>query len=124
MLRLFVLSMWIGLAGSIQAGEKQVSVQKTPGKGIQPQAVLDAKGSLHLLYFQGEAKGGNLIYVRRDAGKSAFSDALRVNSQEGSAIATGTIRGGHIAPGKTAGCMFPGTGHTKPSRRIQFPACR
>ena len=100
MQRLFIMAMWFGLAGSIHAGEKLVSVHKTPGHGIQPQAVVDEKDNLHLLYFHGEAKGGNLMYVRRDAGKHAFSQALRVNSQEGSAIATGTIRGGHIALGK------------------------
>jgi hypothetical protein len=99
MKKLTTLALLMVLAGSIRAGEKQVSVQKTPGDGIQPQAVLDEKGNLHLLYYQGEAKGGNLVYVRRDAGKHAFSQPLRVNSQEGSAIAMGTIRGGHIALG-------------------------
>jgi hypothetical protein len=92
-------AVFLVFAGTIQAGEKQVSVVKTPGHGIQPQAVIDAKGTLvHLLYFQGEAKAGNLIYVRREAGK--FSHPLRVNSQEGSAIGIGTIRGGHFALGR------------------------
>lgn len=98
MKRLFLLTVWFGLAGTIHAGEKQVGVHKTPGHGIQPQAVIDAKGNLHVLYYQGEAKGGNLMYIRRDGEK--FTAPLRVNSQEGSAIAAGTIRGGHIALGK------------------------
>jgi len=38
------------------------------------------------------------MYIRRKGGK--FTHPLRVNSQEASAIATGTIRGGHIALGK------------------------
>jgi len=82
------------------ADEKQVQLFKTPGNGIQPQVVLDPGGNLHLLYFKGEARGGNLFYSRRDAGKTEFSLPLLVNSQEGSAIATGTIRGGHLAVGK------------------------
>jgi hypothetical protein len=73
---------------------------KTPDRGIQPQAVLDAKGNLHLLYFRGDPKNGNLMYVRRANGKQDFTQPLQVNSQEGSAIAIGTIRGGHLALGK------------------------
>jgi hypothetical protein len=87
-------------SGSAHAGEKQVTLAKTPGRGIQPQAVVDARGNLHLLYFQGDPAAGNLMYVRRDAGSTAFSAPVRVNSQEGSAIAVGTIRGGHLAVGK------------------------
>jgi hypothetical protein len=84
----------------VKADQNQVTVVKTPGQGIQPQAALDAKGNLHLLYFQGQASGGNLMYVRRDFDKTVFSQPVQVNSQEGSAVATGTIRGGHLALGK------------------------
>src|SRR5208283_4624222 len=38
--------------------------------------------------------------VRREAGKENFSEPIRVNSEPGSAIATGTIRGAQIALGK------------------------
>ncbi|HWY86149.1 MAG TPA: hypothetical protein VNX28_05470, partial [Gemmataceae bacterium] len=95
----FLCNALIGLV-SARANENEVIVIETPGRGIQPQAAVDAKGNLHLLYFQGEAKGGNLLYVRRDVGQTTFSQPLRVNSQEGSAIAIGTIRGGHLALGK------------------------
>jgi hypothetical protein len=61
--------------------------------------VLDTQGNLHLLYFQGDPAAGNLMYVRRAAGKTSYSAPLRVNSQDGSAIAVGSIRGGHIALG-------------------------
>lgn len=85
---------------TVRASELQVTVQKTPNGGIQPQAVIDDRGNLHLLYFQGEPLAGDLMYVRRDAGKTNFKAVLRVNSQPGSAVATGTIRGGHLAIGK------------------------
>jgi hypothetical protein len=78
----------------------EVHLVKTPNKGIQPQAVADAKGNVHLLYFTGDPKNGNLEYVRREAGKKEFSAPIQVNSQDGSAIAVGTIRGGHLALGK------------------------
>jgi hypothetical protein len=84
----------------VSAACADVTVVKTPERGIQPQAVMDARGNLHLLYFQGDPKAGNLFYVRREAGKSAFSRPLKVNSQDGSAIAVGSIRGGHLALGK------------------------
>src|SRR5436305_71483 len=118
MKRLFVLALWFGVAGTIQAGEKQVSVLKTPDRGIQPQALIDGKGVLHLLYFQGEAKAGNLIYVRREGDK--FSAPLRVNSQEGSAIAIGTIRGGHLALGKNGRVhvAWNGSGQALPKNPI------
>lgn len=80
--------------------EKRVTLTRTPNRGIQPQTVLDARGRLHLLFFQGDPKAGDLIYVRREAGASNFSAPLRVNSQPGSAVAVGTIRGGHLAIGK------------------------
>jgi hypothetical protein len=82
------------------AQHKQVSLVKTPGHGIQPQAVADGKGSVHLLYFKGDPKAGDLFYLRREPGKTEFSAPLKVNSQHGSAIAIGTIRGGQIAVGK------------------------
>ncbi|MBI3407475.1 MAG: hypothetical protein HY040_03855 [Planctomycetes bacterium] len=86
--------------GVTWAQEKQVTLQKTPHGGIQPQAVIDGKGVVHLLYFKGEPKAGDLFCCRREPGKSAFSEPLKVNSHPGSAVAIGTIRGGQIALGK------------------------
>ena len=83
------------------AGAKAVKLVKTPDGGIQPQAIVDGKGVLHLLYFKGDPRAGDLFYVRRDARKSGFTVPLRVNSQPGSAIAIGTIRGGQLALGKS-----------------------
>jgi hypothetical protein len=90
----------LAACGALRAGEKQVNVIKTPGNGIQPQAVIDAGGTIHLLSFTGDPKSGNLMYARRAAGESRFSAPLQVNSQDGSAIAVGSIRGGQLALGK------------------------
>ncbi|MBI3874697.1 MAG: hypothetical protein HY300_01745 [Verrucomicrobia bacterium] len=73
---------------------------RTPNGGIQPQAVMDDKGNLHLIYLKGDPKAEDIFYVRKDAGKEAFSAPVRVNSQPGSATAMGTIRGAQIALGK------------------------
>jgi hypothetical protein len=61
---------------------------------------VDAKGVLHLIYFKGEPSAGDLFYLRREPAQDQFGKAIRVNSQPGSAIAVGTIRGGQLAVGK------------------------
>lgn len=78
----------------------KVNLIRTPNDGIQPQAVTDAGGTLHLIYFAGEPSAGDIFYVRRERGKEDFSSPIRVNSQPGSAVAIGTIRGAQIAIGK------------------------
>jgi hypothetical protein len=77
-----------------------VKVLATPEGGIQPQAAIDARGVIHLLFFKGDPAGGDLFYGRLEPGSERFSPSVRVNSQPGSAIAIGTIRGGQIAVGK------------------------
>ena len=71
----------------------QVQVVRVPNAGIQPQVVVEANGTVDLLYFSGDPKNGDLFLVRNS------SAPLRVNSQAGSAFALGTIRGGQIAIG-------------------------
>ncbi len=78
-----------------------VEVIRTPHGGIQPQAVIDARGTVHLLYYTGNPKAGDLHYVRRGRGQAAWSTPVTVNSRPASAIAAGTIRGGQLALGKT-----------------------
>src|SRR6266496_4065411 len=68
------------------ASDKKVTLLRTPDRGIQPQAVLD-KSILHLIYFKST-----------DEGKT-FTKPLRVNSVPGSVIATGNVRGAHLAIG-------------------------
>lgn len=85
---------------STAQAESKVTVLKTPNGGIQPQAVMDKKGNLHLIYYSGDPMGGNLFYVVRLLGKDEFSKPLQVNSVHGSAVSAGTIRGGQIVLGK------------------------
>jgi len=71
-----------------------------PSGGIQPQAVRDGTGALHLLYYQGDPRHGDLFYMKSSDMGTTWSSPLRVNSEAGTAIALGTIRGGQIAIGK------------------------
>ena len=77
-----------------------VVVRRVPNGGIQPEAAFDANGVLHLIYFAGTPSGGDLFYVRSTDFGATFTAPVRVNSQPGSAIAVGTIRGGQIAVGR------------------------
>src|SRR5262245_46215726 len=67
----------------------KVKLLRTPNGGLQPQAALDERGILHLVYFTGEPQGGDLYYVRREVGKTEFTSPLRINSEPGSAVAIG-----------------------------------
>jgi len=75
---------------------ERVSIQRLPEGGLQPQVAVDDQGNLHLVYYTGDPHNGDVFYVR------AGTPAIRVNSEPGSAIAAGTIRGAQIALGKAA----------------------
>ena len=79
---------------------EKVELVRVPNGGIQPELAVDATGTLHMVYLAGEPASADVFYVRSADGGCTFSDAIRVNSQPGSAIATGTIRGAHVAVGR------------------------
>lgn len=87
-------------ASSPQPSQPRVDIVSLPDAGIQPQAVVDARGTIHLIYFKGDPAGGDLFYVRREPRDAGFSTPLRVDSDSGSAIAAGSVRGGQIALGR------------------------
>src|SRR5579859_4436176 len=78
----------------------RVTLLRTPGGGIQPQAAVDNSGVVHLIYYKGDAAGGDIFYVHRRAEQESFSKPIRVNTRAGSAMAIGTIRGAQLALGK------------------------
>jgi len=99
---LYLLSglLYLALIAGAEPASPPVELVAVPNAGIQPQAVMDERGVLHLIYFKGEPGSGDLFYVRRPAGATTFSAPIRVNSEQGSAIAAGTVRGGQIALGR------------------------
>jgi hypothetical protein len=92
--------LYLPLLAGAGSSSSRVELVAAPNAGIQPQAVMDAGGVLHLIYFKGEPGSGDLFYVRRPAGATTFSAPIRVNSEHGSALATGTVRGGQMALGR------------------------
>jgi hypothetical protein len=89
----------LAVVGVLDAQSPAVTLVRVPDQGIQPQLTIDARGNLHVVYFKGEAAHGDLFYARLDA-TGQFSKPLQINSRAGSAIATGTMRGGQIAIGR------------------------
>jgi len=77
-----------------------VTAVRCPDGGVQPQAAIDSGGKIHLIYLKGEDGKCDVFYVTSVDGARTWGKALRVNSQPGAAIATGTVRGAQIALGK------------------------
>ena len=92
----------LAVTAVLSAHGTTVSTLRTPDNGIQPQAAVDPKGVVHLIYFKGEPRAGDIFYVRRETGHENFSKPIQVNSQPRTAMAIGTIRGAQLAVGKNS----------------------
>ncbi|MDA1235137.1 MAG: sialidase family protein [Acidobacteria bacterium] len=100
-----IITAGIGCLALVLAGGSPAPVEPTsvtllrvPAGGIQPR-VVQADGTLHLLYYVGENTGGDLFYATSTDSATTFAEPVRVNTQAGSALSGGTIRGGEIALG-------------------------
>jgi hypothetical protein len=99
----------------------EVRLQRAPAGALQPQAVTDARGAVHLVFLRGDPKACDVFYARREPAKAEFGEPLRVNSQPGSAVALGTIRGAQIALGKggRVHVVWNGSGQATPKPPTQ-----
>jgi hypothetical protein len=122
MFRILIFAVMQGFIVSSLFSDEAVTVLKTPDNGIQPQAVTDRLGNLHLVYFEGQPVAGNLVYVRRDSKKDSFSPSLRVNHEPNSSIATGTVRGVQLAIGRdnTVHVVWNGSGANDKTRGLFY----
>ena len=96
----------------------RIKLLRTPDDGIQPQAAIDSKGIIHLIYYKGAAGAGDIFYVRQEPGQEGFSKPIPVNSQAGSAIAAGSIRGAQLALGKNGRVHVAWDGMGKGAQKI------
>ena len=88
------------LSDAAQAGDKpSVRIFRVLDGGVQPQAVVDAQQVVHLIYLKGDSQHTDIFYVHSGDGGDSFSPPIRVNSQQGSAMSMGTVRGAHLAVG-------------------------
>ena len=81
-------------------GETPVRTLRVPNGGIQPLIARGKEGELLLVYYSGKPGSGDLYLLRSRDDGDTFGKPLRINQQEGSAVATGNIRGAQIAVGK------------------------
>jgi len=97
----FAISASDNVAGTFSvASSGPVAVVALPGDGIQPQAVIDANDVIHVVFFGGKAAGGDLYYAKLGADGHKISEPVRINSIDGSALATGSVRGAQVALGR------------------------
>ena len=94
----FLVGVLISFVG-VRAADP-VTLVRVPDGGIQPQVIVDAGGAAHLIYFKGEPGAGDVYYAKSTNGGATWSKGIRVNSEPGSVIATGSIRGAQLALGK------------------------
>jgi hypothetical protein len=121
--QLSLLSFWTVILIAITtavAAAARVELIRTPDRGIQPQAAVDNRGMVHLIYFKGEAEGGDVFYVHRKAGEAEFSKQIKVNSRSGSVTAIGTIRGAQLAIGKNGRVHVVWDGMGKGATRVKI----
>lgn len=52
--------------GSTHGSEPKVQRAAVPDGGIHPQVQTDSRGRVHLIYFKGEARHGDIFYARSD----------------------------------------------------------
>ncbi len=93
---LSLLAVVCGLMLSAYA-EPIVRIERLPTGAVQPQSIIDSRGGVHVVYLAGEARASDVYYMFRKAGEKSFSQPIKVNSQAGSAVAVGTIRGAQLA---------------------------
>ena len=83
---------------ALNSDTRDVVHLELPAGALQPQAVVDDAGTLHVVWFHGDPAGGDLLYAQSTDFRT-ISDPIRVNSEPDSAVAIGTIRGAQIALG-------------------------
>jgi hypothetical protein len=103
MLKTLAMLFMLGCASFACAGDPSqpgVWLIRTPDQGVYPRAAVDGSGTLHLIYFKGDARGGDVFYVRSDHPREGFSKPVHVNSLPDSAMIIGTVRGPQLALGR------------------------
>src|SRR5271165_2363721 len=117
-MRRILVATLLGLLGVAATAAARPTILRTPNGGVQPQAVIDAKGVIHLVYLKGKEGESDVFYARQEPGKERFSEPMRVNSVPGSGMATGTVRRAQIALGKDGRVHVVWNGSGKATPRL------
>jgi hypothetical protein len=106
-----VLLLWALTLSAAAAAPAKVSLVRTPDTGLQPQMAIDHHGTIHLIYYKGDPRSGDIFYVRQQPGEETFSEPIHVSHKAGSATAVGTIRGAQMALGRNGRVHVAWNGH-------------
>ena len=85
--------------GQDAAPAVEVATLPVPHGGILPQVVVGGDGTVHMTYYKGEMRSGDIFYIRSTDGGKTFTRPITVG-QPGTASAIGTVRGPHLAVGR------------------------
>ena len=89
----------LGAAWAAHASPQEVATAPVPDGGRMPRAVVDAEGTVHVVYVGGEANDADLFHVTRRPGAAEWSGPRQVNSRGGSVSAVAPIDGAQLALG-------------------------
>src|SRR5690349_6338225 len=86
-----IAALLVCIGAGIPSTFANVTVGRVPDGGREPQMLVDSHGLLHLLYFKGTDKAGDLFhYYSKDGGKSFTGPGSpQVNSVDKSAMIVG-----------------------------------
>ena len=95
---LLLLSLFLTV--DVFAASGAVEVRRLPEGAMQPLAITEDSGTVHLVWLQGDPKSCDVFYQKLPGGRTNSTAPIRVNRQTGSAIAIGTVRGAQLAVGR------------------------
>lgn len=90
-----------GSAAPAQGPASRISITRLPAEGVQPEVAVDERGQAHVAFLAGPTSSADVFYMRSADGGRTFSTPIRVNSQPGVAVPTGTVRGAALAVGSS-----------------------
>lgn len=79
--------------------QPDVRFERLPDNGRQARAAVASDGTVHVVFLVGEPAASDVMHMSRAPGEAEFAAPVRVNSQPGSAVMAGTMRGAQIALG-------------------------
>ena len=96
-----VASLATAVSPGVEAASSRGEVEtlRIPEGGRMPRAVVDAEGTVHLVYVAGGTDRANLFHVTRAPGAASWSKPRRVNGRDLSVAGVGPIDGGQLALG-------------------------
>ena len=98
----FACVTWAGVSPSspaVAAGAAVTTLQ-IPDGGRMPRAVVDAGGTVHLVYVGDATDRANLFHVTHRSGVPGWSEPRRVNSRQHSVSGVGPVDGAQLALGR------------------------